>query len=172
MDEAGREFRLLTLAASFGDAEPLLQRLRAIRHAALPPCKAIRVAEHRLALVTLRYEKTLGERFEAARAAGMQGVPRGELLGYLRSAAEALDTLFHHWKMPHLAVNPRNLLLDHGRAWVADYGLAPLLWLPTREPLAALNPRYVAPECADGNQGLAADQYALEIGRASCRERV
>ena len=162
-DDAGTEFRVLTLAASFGDGDSLFQRLRAIRHPSLPPCKVVRVPEHRLALATLRYERTLGERFEMCRAAGTQGVPRGELLHYLRSAAQTLDALFAQWKMPHLALNPRNLLLDGKTAWVADYGQAPLLWQPSKESLTTLNPRYAAPELADGQHGPAADQYALAL---------
>src|SRR5262249_39581962 len=146
-----------------GEEEKVLQRLRAVQHAALPPSRVLRASSDRLAVITFFYEGSLRDRFEACRAAGLPGVPRAELPGYLRPAAEALDALVAHWNVPHLGLNPRNLLLERGRAWLADYGLVQLLWLPGGQPAAFLNPRYSAPELLVGTHSPAADQYALAL---------
>ena len=162
-DGEGREFRALCSSRTAVADEKILQRLRAIQHAALPPCRALRASSDRLALITFFYEGSLRDRFEACRAAGLPGIPRAELLGYLRSTAEALDALHGHWKVPHLGLNPRNLLVDHGRTWLADYGLVQLLWLPSGQQASMLNPRYAAPELAAGKHTPAADQYSLAL---------
>ena len=162
-DGEGREFRALcSFGATVAD-ENLMQRLRAVRHAVLPPCGVLRASSDRLALVTCFYGGTLRDRFDACRAAGLAGIPRAELLGYLRSAAEVLDILYDQWKVPHLGLNPRNLLVDRGRVWMADYGLVQLLWLPGGQSAALLNPRYAAPELSTGTYGTAADQYSLAL---------
>ncbi len=131
-DEEGREFRALCTFGTTVTDEKLVQRLRAVQHPVLPPCGVLRASSDRLALVTCFYEGTLRDRFEACRAAGLPGIPRAELLDYLRSAAEALDGLYEQWQVSHLGLNPRNLLVERGRVWMADYGLVQLLWPSTR----------------------------------------
>src|SRR5207253_821363 len=79
-------------------------------------------------------------------------------------AADALDALWGQHALPHLGLNPRTLLLDGGQAPLADFGLVPLLWLPTGQPAAPLNSRYAAPELSrPGEGGPAADQYSLAL---------
>ena len=47
------------------------------------------------------------------------------------------------------------------RLWVADFGLIPLVWLPTGQSAATLNGRYAAPELFDRRPSRSADQYSL-----------
>ena len=162
-DAENREFRALCLHQSLGTDEKLFNRLRAILHPALPPCRTIRTSSERIALVNYFYQGSLRDRFEACRAAGLPGIPRAELLGYLRGAAAALDVLHGHWHVPHLGLNPRNFLLENGRAWLADYGLVQLLCLQGGQSAAVVNPRFAAPELTAGIPGPAADQFSLAL---------
>ena len=56
-------------------------------------------------------------------AAGLIGIPRDDLLRYLRDAAEALDHMNEKHSLQHLDVKPRNLFLVSDRVKVADFGL-------------------------------------------------
>src|SRR5204863_909212 len=102
-------------------------------------------------------------RCDECRARGGSGIPRAELLGYLRTAAEALDALGQQTQLAHLGLNPRNLLLSQGRLRLADFGLIPLVCLPTGRPAAQLNASYAAPELAEAKLSLSADQYSLAL---------
>ncbi len=78
-----------------------LVRLRELRHPALPGLEVVWDLSGRLVLLTDLPRRTLRHRFEECRAAGVPGVPRQELLGYLASAARALDELAesrHGWR--------------------------------------------------------------------------
>ena len=44
-----------------------------------------------------------------------------------------------------------------------DFGLTPLLWLPSGRPAAQLNPRYAAPELHEPTSSPTADQYSLAL---------
>ncbi len=47
--------------------------------------------------------------------------------------------------------------------FLEDFGLAPLLWLPSGKPASQLNPRYAAPEVHEPVSSPAADQYSLAL---------
>src|SRR5262249_51725714 len=105
-------------------------RLGGLEHPSLLPAEAVEHGRGRLVLLSPLVETTLRDHFQECRGQGEPGIPRWELLGYLRSAAEALDVLALQHGLQHLALNPRNLLLDDDRLLVADFGLAELLWAP------------------------------------------
>src|SRR5205823_1070272 len=63
----------------------------------------------------------------------------------------------------HLGLNPRNLLVQGDRLWIANFGLVPLVWLPTGQIAGPLNARYAAPELFDRGDAPAADQYSLAL---------
>ena len=57
------------------------------------------------------------------RREGKTGIPRTELLSYLRDAAEALDFMYEQHGLQHLDIKPANLLLQGSHAKVADFGM-------------------------------------------------
>jgi serine/threonine protein kinase len=162
-DTAGRELRALCLFAFASESAALIRRLQALKHPALPPTEVFCGPSGRVVLFGERFETTLRDRFEKCLEEGRPGVPRGELLGHLRQVAEALDALHREQGLSHLALNPRSLALHRGRVWLIDFGLVPLVWLPTGEPITPLNARYAAPGPWGKGDGPAADQYSLAL---------
>src|SRR5207302_825918 len=127
-------------------AAALLERLQSFRHRSLAPWMAVRGEGNRLALLAPLEAPTLRDRFQELWAAKQPGVPREELVGYLRSAAKALDHLYARHLVQHLWLHPCQLLLHDDRVQILGFGLVETWWAPTRQPTAQLNPRYSAPE--------------------------
>jgi serine/threonine protein kinase len=143
--------------------EEALARFRLLHHPALPPCEVLQCDPGRLVLAGDVVEENLRDRFQQCLARREPGVPREELLGYLRAAAEALDYLYQQHSVQHLALSPRSLLLDRGRLLLADFGLAQLFWLPAGQPVAQRNARYAPPELFEGVASRACDQFSLAV---------
>jgi serine/threonine protein kinase len=165
-DDAGQERRALCLY-NFGDQDPqLLGRLQGLCHPVLPETQVAWSPSGRLVLVSEPFARTLRDRFEACLAEGMAGVPRSELLRCLRVVAEALDALNQEHGLPHLGLTPRTILLQPDGVRLADFGLIPLVWLPTGQSAGQLNPRYAAPElfaARQSEESQRADQYSLAM---------
>ncbi len=140
-----------------------LARLRQLRHPALPRFESATESGARLALLTDLPDGSLADRLRERRQIGQDGIPRAELLAYLRQAAEAVDDLYEETRLQHLGLSPRHLVLRGGRLYLLDFALAELFWLPGGNNLGALNPRYSAPELFDGQIGRRADQYSLAL---------
>ena len=140
-----------------------IARLRALTHPALVLTEVVDCGPGRLALITDRPSKTLRDRWQECRAEGHLGIPWAELFPHLAETAEALDTLYQETGLSHLALTPRQLVLDGGLVSVADFGLVPLLWLPARRSMAQINPRYAAPELFTWHVHRSADQYSLAL---------
>ena len=68
-----------------------LNRMKELRHPFLLSLERIEVADGRLIVVTELADSSLKERFDDCVANGLCGIPREELLNYLRDAADALD---------------------------------------------------------------------------------
>src|SRR5262249_14133666 len=100
-----------------------LERIKAVRHPFLLSLERFEVVGGRLLIVTELADASLLDRFNECVAAGLRGVPREELLGYVRDAAEALDYLSEEHGLQHLDIKPHNLLLVSGHIKVADFGL-------------------------------------------------
>jgi serine/threonine protein kinase len=143
--------------------EEALVRFQLLVHPALALHEVVQVEPGRLVLVTDQIDGSLRERWQQCLAQGLSGVPREELLGYLRAAAEALDYLYQQHSVQHLGLCPRTLLLEQGRPVLADFGVAQLFWLPARQPVAQRNARYSAPELFQGKVARSADQYSLAL---------
>lgn len=141
----------------------LINHLQALRDPMLPVTEVHWSPAERLVVLTDPCECTLREHFERCLADGKPGVARAELLRLLRTAAEALDRLHARYGIQHLGLNPSNLLLDDGELRVADFGIIPLVWLPTGEPASAINGRYAAPELFDKRPSPSADLYSLAL---------
>ncbi len=162
-DEAGEEHRALCLYSFVEHDQELIARLQGLCHPVLPESNVSWSPSGRLVLVTRPFAGTLRDRFEACLAEGLRGVPRGELLRCLRVVAEALDALVQEHGLFHLGLNPRSILLQPEGVRLADFGLVPLVWLPTGQPAGQLNPRYAAPELFDKGEAPTSDQYSLAL---------
>src|SRR5262249_6437964 len=111
-------------------------RLRALTHPALLPIEVVYAEPGRLVLLTDFIPTSLRERLKECQRTKLPGIPRAELLGYLRTCAEASDALYREHSVQHLGLNPRNLLVrEHGELQIADFGLAQLFWLPARQAI-------------------------------------
>jgi serine/threonine protein kinase len=138
-------------------------RLPAMHHPRLAAVEILQQTPGRLMLATDPAGRTLRDRLQECQAQRQPGIPRAELLRYLRAAAEALHYLYQRHGVQHLALNPRNLLLDREGLRVADFGLAQLVWLPADQPVIKLNVRYAAPELLNKQVTPACDQFSLAV---------
>src|SRR5262249_5592107 len=102
-------------------------------------------------------------RFQACREQGLPGIPREELLGHVRDAAEALDYMSEVHGLQHLDIKPENLLLLGGRLKVADFGLVKELLGSSTRITGGVTPIYAPPEAFDGKVSRYPDQYSLAI---------
>jgi serine/threonine protein kinase len=155
--------RLAKVIFGWAADDKAVARLRVLRHPGLTPVEVVHNAPGRLVLGSVPAESSLRECYQECVARGLPGVPREQLLDYLREAAAALDYLAVKHGLYHLGLNPRNLLLDDGRLRVADFGLVQLLWLPAGQAVAGLNARYSAPELFRQDFGPGTDQYSLAL---------
>src|SRR5262249_10423560 len=111
-------------------------------------------------------DSSLHDLWEEYRSSGQAGIPRAELLGYLREAAEVLDLMNQEYGLQHLDIKPRNLLLVGRHVKVADFGLVnSLADLHNSEAARpkAITPLYAAPEVFEGQVTLFSDQYSLAM---------
>lgn len=146
-----------------GQIRPACERLKTITHPRLLPVEYYVAESGQLLVLSDGPWLSLFDRFKECRDQGMQGIPRLELISYLKMVAEALDELHGSQGLMHLTLNPRNLLMRDGQPQIADFGLAQLCWLPVRQPLFPLNPRYSAPEIFHGKVTRRADQCSLAL---------
>lgn len=140
-----------------------LQRMRELRHPFLLSIERIEVVNARLIVVTELADGNLSDRFEACRRDSKAGIPRDELLGYLRDAADALDYMAEQHGLQHLDIKPDNLLLQGGHVKVGDFGLAKDISTTNVSVLNGFTPMFAAPELFEGRPGRASDQYSLAI---------
>jgi serine/threonine protein kinase len=140
-----------------------VQRLRSVHHPALLAPELARADKGRVLLLIDSYRETLRDRFRQCQARKQPGIPRGELVDYLRAAAEVLDYLYQQHGIQHLSLNPRNLVLDNGWLQIAEFGYAQLLWLPEGQDVARRNTRYAAPQLFNQQRPRGSDQYSLAV---------
>src|SRR5262245_31313962 len=98
--------------------------IRSINHPHLVAIDRVDVHDDSITVVMELADGSLKDEFKAARKAGLNGVPRARLLGWLRQVAEVLDFLNFKHNVRHLDVKPANLLFIAGRLKVGDFGLA------------------------------------------------
>jgi serine/threonine protein kinase len=140
-----------------------LRRVKEVRHPFLLSLERIEVQDGQLIIVTELADGSLMERYLNCRRTGLPGIPRDELLSYLRDAADALDYMGSTRDLQHLDVKPQNLLLVAGRIKVADFGLVKDLAVSTVSAAGGATPVYASPEAFDGRASRASDQYSLAI---------
>jgi serine/threonine protein kinase len=142
-----------------------IQRIKAIRHPFLLSLDRVEVIGGDLVIVMELADRSLHDLLVACRQAGLPGIARAELLGYLREAAEALDLMNTEHDLQHLDVKPQNLFLVSNHVKVADFGLVNSLGGKGAAalPLGAITPLYAAPEAFTGALSRHCDQYSLAI---------
>ncbi|HEY3395736.1 MAG TPA: tubulin-like doman-containing protein [Lacipirellulaceae bacterium] len=140
-----------------------LDRVRGVRHPFLLSLERIETVDGRLVVVTELADGSLKDRFEACRKEGLSGIPRDELLGYLRDAADALDFMSEAHTLQHLDIKPENLLLLAGHVKVADFGLVKDVRQSEASIVGGMTPLYAAPEVFRGGPSSHSDQYSLAI---------
>lgn len=145
-----------------------LQRVKEVRHPFVLSIERIEIIEGQLVIVMELADKNLHDRLVECQQAGLPGIPREELLGYMRDAAEALDLMNKQHDLQHLDVKPRNLFLVGNRVKVADFGLVKDLEgrtfsTPNSGPMGGVTPLYASPETFNGIISKHSDQYSLAI---------
>jgi serine/threonine protein kinase len=140
-----------------------LNRIKAVRHPFLLSLERIEVVDQQLVIVTELADSSLKDRFKECRDTELPGIPRDELLGYLRDAADGLDFLSENFSLQHLDIKPENLLLVGGRVKVADFGLVKDVHEANVSVMGGLTPMYAPPEVFDGRPSHRSDQYSLAI---------
>jgi serine/threonine protein kinase len=138
-------------------------RIKQVRHPFLLSLERIEVVEGQLVIVTELADSSMKEWYEECRKAGLPGIPREELIGYLRDAADALDYMSNHFSLQHLDVKPENLLMVAGHVKVGDFGLVKDLRDGTASLMQGMTPIYAPPEVFDGRATSQSDQYSLAI---------
>lgn len=140
-----------------------LQRMRDLRHPFLLNIERVDIQDGRVFVVTELADSSLENRFAECRKAGQAGVPRKELLGYLRDAADALDFMAEHHGLQHLDVKPENLLLQGSHVKVGDFGLTRDISQSSATAMGGFTPLYTPPEVFEGKPDRHSDQYSLAI---------
>jgi serine/threonine protein kinase len=140
-----------------------LKRIKEVRHPFLLSLERIEVVDGQLVIVTELADMSLKDRYNECRDAGRPGIPRDEVVVYLRDAADALDYMNEHYSLQHLDVKPENLLILGGRVKVADFGLVREVADKTMSMLGGLTPIYASPESFQGRPSHHSDQYSLAI---------
>ncbi len=139
-----------------------LNRIKEVRHPFLLSIERIEVIDGRLIIVTELAQGCLKTRFEECRQAGLAGIPRDELIGYIRDAADALDFMHDRHGLQHLDVKPENLLMVGNHVKVADFGLLKDLG-ESVSSVGGLTALYCPPEALNGRPSRHSDQYSLAI---------
>src|SRR2546421_551860 len=100
-----------------------LSRVKTVRHPYLLSLERYDIIDGQLIIVMELADRTLWDRFRECRNQGLPGIPREELLRYVRETAEALDLMNIQFQLQHLDIKPQNLFLVFNHVKVADFGL-------------------------------------------------
>lgn len=140
-----------------------LERIKTVRHPFILTLERIEIIDGRLLVVTELAEKSLRDHFTECQAINGVGIPREDLMRFIRDAADALDYMFEKHSLQHLDIKPENLLLLGNHVKVADFGLTKDLRDNSVSMVAGLTPLYAAPEVFEGMPSQHSDQYSLAV---------
>src|SRR5262245_51963484 len=68
-----------------------LSRVKSVRHPFILSLERYDIIDDQLVIVMELADRTLWDRFVECRKSGLEGIPRAELMAYIRDTAEALD---------------------------------------------------------------------------------
>ena len=144
-----------------------LQHIKNIRHPFLLGIDLVQQVDGELLIVTELADCSLLDVLRAYQQKGKPGIPREELMGYMREAAEALDLINLQHQLQHLDVKPANLFLVNHHVKVGDFGLVNTQGeTDESRPLAragGMTPLYSAPETLQGQVSSRSDQFSLGV---------
>jgi len=141
-----------------------LNRVKEVRHPFVLSLERIEEVDGELVIVMELADRSLHDLYVECQSAGLVGIPRDDLLRYMRDAAEGLDYMNEKHNLQHLDVKPRNLFLQGDRVKVADFGLVRHLERASASGLmGAVTPLYAPPETFTGKISGRSDQYSLAI---------
>ncbi len=140
-----------------------LERVKNVRHPYILSLERYEIIDGQLVIVMELADRNLWDRYKEARAQGLPGIPRDELLRYMAETAEALDLMNSQYQLQHLDIKPQNLFLVHNHVKVADFGLVKDLEGSQATVTGGITPVYAAPESFDGKISRFSDQYSLAI---------
>lgn len=141
-----------------------VKKVRLIRHPFLVSIERFEITDAGYLVIVMELaDMSLADRLAECRSAGLPGIPRGELLGYLREASEALDLMNFEYGVLHLDVKPANLFLSARHVKVADFGLVQQRDASVRASALGFSPPYAPIELFDGKIDATADQYGLAV---------
>jgi serine/threonine protein kinase len=146
-----------------------IELIKNLRHPYLLATEDFWIANNRLHVVMELADGTLRGLLKHHLNQGRVGVPLDELFRYITEAAEGLDYL-HEQKIVHRDVKPDNILILHGHAKLADFGLARAQEHSVESMSLAGTPAYMAPEIWGGEGGPASDLYSLAAVYAELRQ--
>jgi serine/threonine protein kinase len=140
-----------------------LSRIKEVRHPFLLSLERFEIIDGQLVIVMELADQSLMDRFQECQTLGMPGIPREELLGYIRDAADALDYMNDHHGLQHLDIKPQNMLLVGGRVKIADFGMVKDLEGTSVTATGGVTPVYASPEAFDARVSRFSDQYSLAV---------
>jgi serine/threonine protein kinase len=140
-----------------------MNRICELRHPFLLTIERVEIVDGRVIIVSELADKSLDDRYREIAASGQKGIPREELIGYLRDAADALDFMSDQHGLQHLDVKPENILLQGVHAKIGDFGLTKSLNSSGHSIVNGYTPLYAPPELFDGQPERGSDQYSLAI---------
>lgn len=140
-----------------------LERIKDVQHPFILGLERFEIVNQQLVIVTELAESSLEDVFNKHRDRGSCGIPRNQLMTFMRDAADALDYLHQLYQLQHLDVKPANLLIVGGRVKVADFGLLKDLQDIECSAIGGLTPIYAPPEVFDGKPSMYSDQYSMAV---------
>lgn len=141
-----------------------LSRVKTVHHPYILSLERYDIIDGQLVIVMELADRTLWDRFRESRSQGLPGIPRTELLTYIRETAEALDLMNIQFQLQHLDIKPQNIFLVFNHVKVADFGLVKDLGnMAAATVTGGVTPVYAAPETFDGWLSRFSDQYSLAI---------
>jgi len=83
-----------------------LNQVKEARHPFLLSLERIEAISGHLVIVTELADESVKDRFDSHRSQSREGIPRKELIGFLKDAADALDYMSEQHSLQHMDIKP------------------------------------------------------------------